>query len=119
MSTRGGGKCLPNRPNIMVDGLRDHHHILMSVPHSLSPTLPQVLVEPGFGEDVRLQPPSSPPTLPPSTPSPPPSKHPSYVEPLTRSPLKKSTRTRHSSEPPQGGGAVVTLATIILYTTSN
>lgn len=57
----------------------------------------KVLVEPGFGEDVRLQPPPSPP-LPPS---PPRRKHTSHVEILPPSP-RKGSRTRHSSEPPSG-----------------
>ena len=51
-----------------------------------------VLVDPGFGEDVRLQPPSSPP-------SPPRRKHASYVEGTLQTP-RKISRVRHSSEPP-------------------
>ncbi|CAI8057001.1 CAD protein [Geodia barretti] len=56
----------------------------------------KVLVEPGFGEDVMLQPAASPPSLP-SPSSPPRTKHPSYVEPGSRSPRKQ--RVRHASEP--------------------
>ena len=65
-----------------------------------SHTRPQVLVEPGFGEDVRLQPAASPPSLP-SPSSPPRTKHPSYVEPGSRSPRKQ--RVRHASEPSASG----------------
>ena len=61
---------------------------------------PQVLVEPGFGEDVRLQPAASPPSLP-SPSSPPRIKHPSYVEPVSRSP--RTPRVRHASEPTASG----------------
>ena len=57
----------------------------------------QVLVEPGFGEDVRLQPPLSPP-------SPPRIKHKSHGEPIQLTPtkltpIKKPLRVRHNSEP--------------------
>ena len=61
----------------------------------------QVLVDPGFGEDVRLQPPPSPPF----PPSPPRRKHTSHVEILPPSP-RKGARARHSSEPPTGGVCV-------------
>ena len=66
-----------------------HTHI-----HTHTHTHTQVLVDPGFGEDVRLQPPSSPP-------SPPRRKHASYVEGTLQTP-RKISRVRHSSEPPTG-----------------
>ena len=49
-------------------------------------------MEPGFGEDVRLQPPLSPP-------SPPRIKHKSHIEPIRITPTKKAPRVRHNSEP--------------------
>ena len=59
----------------------------------------QILVEPGFGKDVRLQPPLSPPISPISR-----VKHASYgpVSPVNKSSSKAKLRVRHSSEPAKG-----------------
>ena len=103
--TTGGKPPTTPLPLLLPPSLPSSLPLSLPLSPSLPPSLPlphsQVLVEPGFGEDVRLQPP---PSL--HTPSTPPrTKHPSYVEPMTRSPLKPRTRLRHSSEPPGGGGA--------------
>lgn len=58
-------------------------------------------MEPGFGEDVRLQPPRSPP-------SPPRVKHKSHGEAVRVTPTKKPlVRVRHSSEPFKQGESKV------------